>query len=187
MKKLPAFPEVPADEQTPWVVALLGIMEKLRETIQQQDEEIGRLKDEIALLKGEKARPTIKPSRMEPEAGRESASAPAGDAAQKRPGSAKRSKTREIQIHREIKCPPPAIPEGSKFRGYEPYVVQELVLEACNTRFLVECWQTPEGEYLCGEQQFRTSSTGCGGVGGGQGTGHTPPRPPRGADTVPDV
>lgn len=36
-------------------------------------------------------------------------------------------------------------------------------------------------------QQFRTSSTGCGGVGGGQGTGHTPPRPPRGADTVPDV
>jgi hypothetical protein len=35
MKKLPAFPEVPADEQTPWVVALLGIMEKLRETIQQ--------------------------------------------------------------------------------------------------------------------------------------------------------
>lgn len=54
MKKLPVFPEVPADEQTPWVVALLGIMEKLRETIQQQDEEIGRLKDEIALLKGER-------------------------------------------------------------------------------------------------------------------------------------
>ena len=88
---------------------------------------------------------------MEPEAGRESASAPAGEAAPKRPGSAKRSKTREIPIHREIKCPPPAIPEGSKFRGYEPYVVQELVLEACNTRFLVECWQTPEGEYLRGE------------------------------------
>jgi hypothetical protein len=152
MKKLPAVPEVPADEQTPWVVALLGIMEKLRETIQQQDEEIGRLKDEIALLKGEKARPNIKPSRMEPDAGRESVSAPAGDAAPKRPGSAKRSQTRERPMHREIKGPPPAIPEGSKFRGYEPYVVQELVLEACNTRFLVECWQTPEGEYRRGER-----------------------------------
>ncbi len=151
MKKLPAFPEVPADEQTPWVVALLGIIEKLRETIQQQDDEIGRLKDEIARLKGEKARPTIKPSRMEPDAGREPAPAPAGEAAPQRPGSAKRSKTREIPIHREIKCPPPAIPEGSKFRGYEPYVVQDLVLEACNTRFLVECWQTPEGEYRRGE------------------------------------
>lgn len=155
MKKLPSFPEVPADEQTPCVVALLGILEKLRETVQQQNEEIGRLKDEIALLKGEKARPKIKPSRLEPEADKELESAPAGEAAdeaaQKRPGSAKRSKTAEIQIHREIKCRPAEIPEGSKFRGYEPYVVQELVLEACNTRFLVECWQTPEGEYRRGE------------------------------------
>ena len=67
MKKLPPFPEIPADEQTPYVVSWLGIMEKLRETIQQQEEEIGRLKDEIALLKGEKARPKIKPSRMEAE------------------------------------------------------------------------------------------------------------------------
>ncbi len=62
MKKLPAFPEVPADEQTPCVVALLEIMEQLRETIQQQDEEIGRLQAEMALLKREKTRPTIKPS-----------------------------------------------------------------------------------------------------------------------------
>ena len=161
MKKLPPFPEVPADEQTPCVVSLLGIMEKLRETIQQQEEEIGRLKDEIAILKGEKARPKIKPSRMEPEAdqtgksGTESESSPSGETSEeevpKRPGSAKRSKTAEIKIHREIKCPPAEIPEGSRFRGYEPYVVQEVVLETCNTRFLVECWQTPEGEYLRGE------------------------------------
>lgn len=161
MKKLPPFPEVPVDEQTPCVVALLGIMEKLRATIQQQGEEIGRLKDEIALLKGEKARPKIKPSRMEPEANREakagteSESTPSGDTteeeAPKRPGSAKRSKTAEIEIHRKIRCPPAEVPAGSRFRGYEPYVVQELVLEACNTRFLVECWQTPEGEYLRGE------------------------------------
>lgn len=146
---------MPADEQTPCVVARLGIIERVRETIQQQDEEIGHLKDEIALLKGEKARPKIKPSRLEREAGRESESAPAGEAAdaaaQKRPGSAKRSKTAAIQMHREIQCPPLEIPEGSKFRGYEPYVVQELVREACNTRFLVECWPTPAGEYRRGE------------------------------------
>ena len=37
------------------------------------------------------------------------------------------------------------------FGMYAPYVVQELVLETCNTRFLVECWQTPEGEYRRGE------------------------------------
>ena len=155
MKKLPPFPDVPADEQTPWVVALLGLIEKLRETIQQPEEEIGRLKDEIAILKGEKARPKLKPSRMEAATGKESASVPAGEAADetapKRPGSAKRSKTVALQIHQESKCPPREMPAGSRFRGYEPYVVQELVLEACNTRFLVECWQTPEGEYRRGE------------------------------------
>jgi hypothetical protein len=120
MKQLPAFPEVPADEQTPGVVALRGSIEKWRETIQQQEDEIGRLKDEMALLKGETARPNIKPRRMETEAGRESAWAPAGAAAPQRPGSAKRNKTRERPIHRDIQCPPPAIPEGAKFRGYAP-------------------------------------------------------------------
>ncbi|MFO1434633.1 MAG: hypothetical protein U1F76_31885, partial [Candidatus Competibacteraceae bacterium] len=59
MKKFPPFPDVPADEQTLWVVVLLELIEKLRETIQQQDEEIGRLKDEIAILKGEKVRPKL--------------------------------------------------------------------------------------------------------------------------------
>jgi hypothetical protein len=73
------------------------------------------LKDETAILKGEKARPTLKPSRMGPEAvpeaksGTESESSPSGDAADepatKRPGSAKRGKTAEIKIHRETKCP----------------------------------------------------------------------------------
>lgn len=123
---------------------MLGIIEESRETIQQQDEEIGR-------LKGEKARPNIEPSRMEPEAGREPALAPAGEAAPVRPGSAKRRKTRELPIHREITCPPPAIPEGAKFRGHEPCVARELLLEACHTRFLVECWPTPEGKYRRGE------------------------------------
>jgi hypothetical protein len=44
MKKLPPFPEVPTDERTPCVVSLLGVIEALRETVQQQEEEIGRLK-----------------------------------------------------------------------------------------------------------------------------------------------
>jgi hypothetical protein len=159
MKKLPPFPEIPTEQPTPCVVVLLGMIEELRETVQRQQEEIGRLKDEIALLKGEKARPKIKPSGMEKEAEKELQSTPeagadgeaSAEATPKRAGSAKRSKTAELQIHQEIKCAPTEIPEGSRFRGYEPYVVQELVVEARNTRFLVECWQTPEGEYLRGE------------------------------------
>ena len=152
MKKLPPFPKAPTGEQTPCVEALLKIVEELREAMRRQAEEIGRLKDEIAILKGEKARPQFKPSRMEPEAGSEKdPSTGASGPRPKRPGSAKRSKTAEMAIHQEVKCPPKEIPTGSRFKGYEPYVVQELVLEACNTRFLVECWQTPAGDYLRGE------------------------------------
>ena len=49
------------------------------------------------------------------------------------------------------KGPPKEIPEGSRFQGYEPYGVQELEIEARNTRFLVECWRTPEGGLIRGE------------------------------------
>jgi hypothetical protein len=42
-KKFPPFPEAPVDEQTPCVVSLLGIIEKLREAVQRQEEETGHL------------------------------------------------------------------------------------------------------------------------------------------------
>ena len=116
MKQLPPFPEVPIAEQTPWRCDLLRIIEELRERVQCLEEENGRLKDEIAVLKGEKARPKFKPGRMEPQADPLEGTEADG----KRPGSKKRSKTLELTIHREVKCPPPAVPEGSRFEGYEP-------------------------------------------------------------------
>ena len=127
----------------------------MREQVQFLEEENGRLKDEIAVLKGEKACPKFKPSGMERKAGREGKKPDDADeekAAGKRAGSEKRNKTAELTIHREVKCPPKEkIPEGSRFKGYEPYVVQELEIEARNTRFLVACWRTPEGGLIRGE------------------------------------
>lgn len=128
----------------------MRVVEELREQVRFLEEENGRLKDEIAVLKGEKARPKFKPSRMEPEAG-EDRKPDGKETGGKRAGSEKRSKTAELTIHREVKCPPREIPEGSRFEGYEPYVVQELEIEARNTRFLVECWRTPEGGLVRGE------------------------------------
>ena len=59
-----------------------------RETVQQQSEEIGWLKDEIAVLKGEKAHPKFKPSGMGTGSRRKQEkdpSAEASDAQTKRP------------------------------------------------------------------------------------------------------
>ncbi len=50
------LPELSKDELTPTVVKLLGMVQELAERVQLQEEEIGRLKDEIAVLKKQKKR-----------------------------------------------------------------------------------------------------------------------------------
>ena len=45
------LPDIPEEQQTPLVKVLLGIIEELAERVQRQEEEIGLLKDEIAVLK----------------------------------------------------------------------------------------------------------------------------------------
>ena len=65
MKQPFLMPPIPDSERTPLVVALLGVIEGLAARVQQQDEEIGLLKDEIRILKGGKKRPHFKPSKMD--------------------------------------------------------------------------------------------------------------------------
>src|SRR5438552_3098680 len=80
---------IPAAEQTPLVLALV-------EMIQRQDAEIKALRDEIHKLKGTTQRPNIEPSRLlNPRRGK------SGKRKGKRPGSQKRSKTKELPIHRD--------------------------------------------------------------------------------------
>ena len=41
-----------------------------------------------------------------------------------------------------------AVPEGSCFKGHEPFLVQDLVISASATRYLRERWITPEGRSI---------------------------------------
>lgn len=142
------LPDIPEEVQTPLVKELLEIIERLAQRVLQQDEQIARLKDEIAVLKGEKKRPQFKPSQLDKNAGQDEGASREG----KRPGSAKRSKTVELTIHEEQVVPPAEpVPAGSRFKGYHDYVVQELVIRAHNTRYRLERWETPEGQTLTGQ------------------------------------
>jgi hypothetical protein len=40
------------------------------------------------------------------------------------------------------------IPKGSGFKGYRDVVIQDLIIQAHNTRYRLARWLTPRGDYL---------------------------------------
>lgn len=134
------IPPIRPEEQTPLVEALVAILQQLVDRVGQQDVTIQQLRDEIAQLKGQKPRPTLRPSELERAPAQ--TTPPEGG---KRPGSAKRPKTAELTIHHEQPLHLDHPPEGATFRSYEPYVVQELLIHSQNTRYLRARYDLPTG------------------------------------------
>lgn len=150
------LPPVDEDELSPkskkQINKLQAFSEELLEENNQFREENAHLKDEVAILKGEKKRPVFKPSRMHEEAGKAPAQEPqAGQGKSKRAGSAKRSKTRQLQAAELIIAPTEPIPPGSRSKGYRDFTVQDIVITPKNTRYRLAHWQTPDGRHLIGE------------------------------------
>ena len=120
------------DELRRLVAELLGEVARLRN-------ENAALREEIARLKGLPGRPKLKPSGME-----RATPAPASRAKTKR---SKRGMTAKRVVHEERVLainPPP----GSRFKGYEDIVVQDLRLEARVIRYRRQRWLTPDGRTL---------------------------------------
>jgi hypothetical protein len=136
------LPDIPEAERTPLVRQLLEIIALQQERILQLEERVHQLEDEIARLKGLKARPRIAPSALERHP------RPPRDPKAKRPGSAKRSKTALLTVTEEVVVPLPDVPPEAVFKGYEDFVVQELILKPRVIRYRRERWLTPEGQSL---------------------------------------
>ena len=138
-EKPPKLDQIPESERTPLVEWLLEIIER-------QQKMIEALQEEIKRLKGLKGKPKVKPSKLDPEP-----SPPENPSQGKRPGSAKRSKTEELQIHVTVPVRPVNVPEGSTCKGYQSFTVQDIRLETHNTLYQLERWQTPDGTYVHGK------------------------------------
>jgi hypothetical protein len=99
---------------------------------------VAELRAEVAQLKGVKSRPKLKPSGMEKGTGPEQSGkgSPRGG----RGGKADRLTIAEERIIAAN------VPAGSRFKGYEDFLVQDLVLRPQVTRLRRERWLTPDGQ-----------------------------------------
>ncbi len=114
------------------LVELFGEVAALKQTVSEQREEIAR-------LKGLKGRPNIKPSGMD------NATEPLKPATKgKRRFRGK--VTPRVKIEDQVVKV--AVPEGSRFKGHEPFLVQELVISAKVTCYQRERWVTPDGRTI---------------------------------------
>jgi hypothetical protein len=111
---------------------LLGEVADLKQTIAQ-------LRAEIARLKGLKGPPAFKPSGMD-----KATDPPRPVPPEQRRG---RGKIRP-RVPIEDCVLPIVAPPGSRFKGYETYRVQELVVSVQAVRYRRERWLTPDGQTL---------------------------------------
>ncbi|HEA69284.1 MAG TPA: transposase [Desulfobacterales bacterium] len=141
-----SVPEIPEEITPEFIEQLHEVIQDQAAIIQKQAEEIQHLKDEIARLKNQPPRPKIQPSRLEKKKKRRSKSAKG-----KRPGSKKRKKTANIEIHKVEPVEPEQIPDGSEFRYYRDFVVQDIKLEPYNIRFRLKVYETPDDRFIVGQ------------------------------------
>jgi hypothetical protein len=167
--------EIPAEERTPLVESLLRVIAELQEANEQLRQRVGQLEEEVMRLKGLPETPKRprqgpsqgppRPSSLNDGSGPPSTSGdqkrpPTPDG--KRPGSAKRSKTRDLTIHESLPLLLEGLPEGTKFLGYEPFTVQDLRIESHNTQYRRGRYRLPDGTFLTAAlPEDVTSHFGC--------------------------
>jgi hypothetical protein len=143
--------EIPENQKTvAWVQSLVLFIQEEAKTIQAQAEQIAQLKttvqelrDEISRLKNTPKRPKFrssgKPNSSSNNGNQNAHNQQVADLAQDAPAK---------KIREEIVVQPSHVPEGSRFKGYTTYSVQELTLTPKDVVYKLEVWQTPDGSVI---------------------------------------
>jgi hypothetical protein len=119
---------------------LLNLVEELKQENMILREQVQELRDEVNRLKGEQGKPPIKPGK--PGGGGDHSSEQERHRPKKR---RRRRKAQQIRIDREekLQIERSELPEDAEFKGYEPVIIQDLVIKTDNVRFLKEKYYSP--------------------------------------------
>jgi hypothetical protein len=118
---------------------LEALLVKQFEDISVLKQMVSELRQEIGRLRGLTGRPNIKPSGMDK-----------GTEAAKPTKQGKRRGRGKVtpRVNSEEKIITTVVPPGSRFKGYEPFLVQDIVISVRATRFQRERWITPDGRTI---------------------------------------
>jgi hypothetical protein len=140
-------------EHSPMVSTLLSVIEKLTdqlsqqaETLSKQSEKIDELLTEIRQLKNLSKKPKLRASSLPKDKDDKDDEPPTdGNTGSKRSGSSKRSKNTNLNIDREEIIGAEQVPVGSVRKGYQSYIIQDLIVQSIVTKYRLERWQLPDG------------------------------------------
>lgn len=113
-----------------------------KEQLTEAKAKIESLEDELRRLRKLPKRPKFRPNGMEP---RTRNKAKRNDSGPTPPAMNAAFVQKEIS---EVKICAQDVPEGSRFKGYQPFTVQELGLTVKETTYKLERWQTPDGKMV---------------------------------------
>lgn len=154
---------IEASERSPVVSTLLSVIEQLTQQLEQQgdqlsqqseslarqSEKIDELLSEIRQLKKLSKKPKLRASSLPKDKNDKDDEPPsAGSNGSKRPGSSKRSKNKSLKIDREELIAVENVPLGSVRKGYQSYIIQDLMVKSVVTKYRLERWQLPDGSSI---------------------------------------
>ena len=130
---LPSYDKIPLSEHSQTLKLVLEVCQSQQERIALREETVAQLKDEIAILKGEKPRPKLKPSTLNQD--QQADDCPSRGEKSKDSGAGQGKQPKELEIHETQILPPEPLSEGAVFKGYEDYLVQGLRIRLHNTQY----------------------------------------------------
>lgn len=108
-------------------------------------ETVIKLKEEIDRLKGQKSRPKIPPSTL----GNDDKGSSRGNKGARGGTIPPIVGSKKIK-HQKIIIRPTNVPEGSRFKGYSDFHVEDLNIEVLKIKYRLAIYETPSGEVLRG-------------------------------------